>query len=891
MLVSKVDPPTPSRSSFTPASRSPRSKPCPTTPPTPVAHPVCRGRVSDLSAHVPPRWWRGVFGDHMYLKTDGDVVEDPDVTREEIRMLEDDSLLLEVFRRGEGDPSKPPSRILDLCCGQGRHTLFLAREYPHLHIHGHDQSTYLINLARERSTHTGSTQNTRFTVGDSRRIPYPDSSFDLVLVMGNSFGYHAEDEEDVRVLEEIYRAMAPGGRGVLDLTDGEHMRCSFAERSWEWVDDATFVCRERQLSADGKRLISREVITAVGKGVVRDQFYQERLYSRDEIEDLVRKTGFVITTEEETRRKSQSPTPLVEAEEVHLTSGVPQFSATLHPAPASNDSEDERTSKTARDSDSGIVERGDAGVVTVAKELSKRQEDLGMMERRILVKFYKRDELGEHQRIEPEIDENGSWKMLRSITKERSVFDSEVQNEEFAWDEEENEVGVKRLSSGENTNLHSHVPVHVDDPPSSPDTAFGDRTISLATPAAVESGQEESPMSQPTTSTSAFHTVDNYPNSESLAVSLPLISSALDLKSSISCLTLVLGDPNRPCFGKLNNTWNAEDMETRRKLLEGLDLLGFSESAGNLVIQSDHHRLLLDWANVTKSARPKFVLNLCDEGLDNDATKELHVPALLEMLNIPYTGAGPNCLAHCYDKGLVNRTAKTLNVPIPREVYYFAAEEGDTPNSSAQKGVVADVDGLHEMVLERVGYPAFVKPVKGDNSLGITTRSIVRDKTDLEAYMKELAAWGIRDVIVQEYLQGTEYGVGMVGNAEAGFHFFPTMEVDYSKIVERNLPPILGYESKWDPNSPYWSEIKYRPAQLHPDVERLLRKHCVMLWERFGCVDYARFDFRCDVGKGDGYDGLGGNIKLLEVNPNPGWCWDDYYNGLEALERFEGDCD
>ena len=61
---------------------------------------------------------------------------------------------------------------------------------------------------------------------------------------------------------------------------------------------------------------------------------------------------------------------------------------------------------------------------------------------------------------------------------------------------------------------------------------------------------------------------------------------------------------------------------------------------------------------------------------------------------------------------------------------------------------------------------------------------------------------------------------------------------------------------------------------------------CIKLWERFECRDYARFDFRCDIGKGDGFDGKGGLIKLLEANPNPGWCWDGKLTYMAKMDGF-----
>ena len=64
------------------------------------------------------------------------------------------------------------------------------------------------------------------------------------------------------------------------------------------------------------------------------------------------------------------------------------------------------------------------------------------------------------------------------------------------------------------------------------------------------------------------------------------------------------------------------------------------------------------------------MLNLCDEGYNNDAMMELHVPALLDMAGVPYSGCAPACLAICYNKSLVRSIAMALDVPVPAETYY-----------------------------------------------------------------------------------------------------------------------------------------------------------------------------------------------------------------------------
>jgi D-alanine-D-alanine ligase len=63
-----------------------------------------------------------------------------------------------------------------------------------------------------------------------------------------------------------------------------------------------------------------------------------------------------------------------------------------------------------------------------------------------------------------------------------------------------------------------------------------------------------------------------------------------------------------------------------------------------------------------------LVLNLCDEGYYKDPTKELHIPALLEQLNIPYTGGGPQCLAFCYDKSVARGVARDMQIPVAKGV-------------------------------------------------------------------------------------------------------------------------------------------------------------------------------------------------------------------------------
>jgi D-alanine-D-alanine ligase len=234
------------------------------------------GPVSDLEPHLPPDWWRTLFN-ALYLETDGDVFENDRNTAEEIDLL----------IRSAG--LRPDDRILDLCCGQGRHALELARRGFRC-VTGLDCSRYLIRLARKRARQYGLTVS--FREGDARDFHFEGGEFDCACILGNSFGYFERPEDDLAVLEAARRALTPAGRLVMDLMDGEWMRGHFEPRSWEWIGPNRFVCRERSLAEDRERLISREVVVDAERGVIADQFYAERLYPQERLEALLVRAGF-----------------------------------------------------------------------------------------------------------------------------------------------------------------------------------------------------------------------------------------------------------------------------------------------------------------------------------------------------------------------------------------------------------------------------------------------------------------------------------------------------------------------------------------------------------------------------------------------------------------------
>lgn len=297
---------------------------------------------------------------------------------------------------------------------------------------------------------------------------------------------------------------------------------------------------------------------------------------------------------------------------------------------------------------------------------------------------------------------------------------------------------------------------------------------------------------------------------------------------------VLLADPRLPDLSKPGGRFTADDFDQVERLHAALTNL----TGRSFIYLDDHSDLYV----ALREAAPEFVLNFCDTGLGNDARRELHVPAMLEMLGLRYSGSGPVALGLCYDKAMVRAVAIAHRVPVPDEVFLRPGDE-----------------------LPDFSYPAFIKPNRGDGSVGITEAAIAVDaaaaRARVESLRRELPGC---DILLQEYLSGTEYGFGLIGNPGNGFTALPMLEVNYDKL-DPKLPRLLSYASKVDPESPYWTDISFRAAALDSTTQRQVQDWCASLYDRLQLRDYARFDFRADSD---------GQLKLMEINPNPAWCWD-----------------
>ncbi len=222
-----------------------------------------------MVAQIRGEWWRTWFGPRYLDVYDAYLAERTPV---EVDQLE---TLLRL---------KPRSAVLDLGCGQGRHVIELARRG--YRVTGLDLSPYLLSVARERATAAG--VNAEWVEADMRQPPQ-DRAYDLVLSLFTSFGYFDDDSDNDAVLRAAAETLAPGGRMLLEILNGDRAVKQFREREWFPVGQLTVV-EERTLDPQRNRLTVRRTVVRAGER--ETSYHSIRLYRGPEIRQRLLSAGF-----------------------------------------------------------------------------------------------------------------------------------------------------------------------------------------------------------------------------------------------------------------------------------------------------------------------------------------------------------------------------------------------------------------------------------------------------------------------------------------------------------------------------------------------------------------------------------------------------------------------
>ncbi len=291
-------------------------------------------------------------------------------------------------------------------------------------------------------------------------------------------------------------------------------------------------------------------------------------------------------------------------------------------------------------------------------------------------------------------------------------------------------------------------------------------------------------------------------------------------------------------------------------------------------------------AELTK-CQPDICFNIC-EGHIGDS-RESHVPAILEMLRLPYTGSQLLTLALTLDKPMTKRVLTYHDLPTPA---FQVFERIDEPLDPKMK------------------FPLFVKPSREGTGMGVSSESIVRDEAQLHRQLRRLFDRYDQPVLAEQFIDGREITVGVVGNLTTpvawrvpeneeaprlsrGLHFLPPLEVDMSRYPAEEAGV---YTSRIKTELAH--EFHYLcPAPLTDEQLEELNWLTAATFRVTGCLDVARVDFRLDAHDNN-------KPYILEINPLPGlnpdysdlcieakaggWTYEALVNRIldEAVERY-----
>jgi D-alanine-D-alanine ligase len=254
------------------------------------------------------------------------------------------------------------------------------------------------------------------------------------------------------------------------------------------------------------------------------------------------------------------------------------------------------------------------------------------------------------------------------------------------------------------------------------------------------------------------------------------------------------------------------------------------EARGHVVVKLGGGR---EFLNHILHEKVDFVFNI-SEGRGNYRGREAQVPSVLEMLDIPYSGADPQCLAVCLDKNLTKKIVSWdgIHTPVWRTV---------------------DRSQLNNMDWQTLPYPGFVKPVWEGSSKGIRLNSLCRDPQQMETVVTGLLQRYNQPVLIEEFIPGQEVTVGMVGNN-------PPRVVGVMRVIPRKTDRNFVYslEVKRD----YENLVDYEcPAKIKKTTLEQIREFSLRAFQVLECRDFARLDFRIRPN---------GAVYFLEANPLAG---------------------
>ncbi len=238
-----------------------------------------------------------------------------------------------------------------------------------------------------------------------------------------------------------------------------------------------------------------------------------------------------------------------------------------------------------------------------------------------------------------------------------------------------------------------------------------------------------------------------------------------------------------------------------------------------------------------KELKPDIVFNFA-EGLSG-FNRESQIPALLEMLQLPYSGSDALTLGICLDK---SRAKEILTYhKISNAKFLVANRMEDIKNSSFD-------------------FPLIVKPISEGSSKGIFSSSFVKNKKELEDEVQRILSSYNQPALIEEFLPGREFTVAIIGNDDDA-NVLPIIEILYEDFPE-DVVPLYSYEAKWILDTKENSfDVFECPAKINSKLEAEIKETVLRTYNVLRCKDWSRIDVRLDKK---------GIPNIIEINPLPG---------------------
>jgi len=250
--------------------------------------------------------------------------------------------------------------------------------------------------------------------------------------------------------------------------------------------------------------------------------------------------------------------------------------------------------------------------------------------------------------------------------------------------------------------------------------------------------------------------------------------------------------------------------------------------------------------------KPTIVFNLL-ESFDDVTTFDMNVVSYLELLRVPYTGCNPRGLLLARDKALSKKLLAYHRIPVPDFTVFRRGRAVRVP--------------------PRLRFPAIVKSLTYEASVGISQASVVTDAEKLQKRVEFIHAHIGTDAIAERYIDGREIYVGLLGNDRV--RVFPAWEMHFQKMIEGDNWPIATERVKWSATYQQKHGIMTGEAQDLPDgaAEHIVRL-AKRIYRTLALTGYARIDLRMDAA---------GRVYFIEANPNPQLAYGEDF--AESAER------